>query len=203
MWMATRPSLDEPFSDFVSLGPGMNSSENDVVGSVSSDGLTLYFSSRRNGNPDLYQATRTSKEATFGDVRPLGDGVNTDFAETSTRVSPDGRTLIHRRDLNYLLQQDAVQVIVSMAAAHYEQLAYLRWFKFVGLQAFLELTHRICDRVFLEHESHVGSDLCNTVFLGLQDRHVPLGHLGISLAFCHTAVELNQNGILTPVGRGF
>ena len=93
MWMATRSSVDEVFSNLVNLGPGVNGPNADDVGSISSDGLTLYFGSNRSGNWDLYQATRSSTSEPFGNPETLGPGVNTVAVENVPRVSPDGLTM--------------------------------------------------------------------------------------------------------------
>ena len=92
-----RTSTEEPFSNVTNLGSGVNSADNDVPGSLSADGLTLYFASNRTGNADLYQATRASLDAEFGNVESLGDGVNTDLIENAPRVLPDGLTMVYHQ----------------------------------------------------------------------------------------------------------
>ncbi len=101
IWMATRTDVSSPFDNIVNLGPTVNSAENDGVGSVSADGLTLYFGSNRVGGQDfdLYQATRSNTSEPFDNVMSLGSGVNTAFGENAPRVTPDGLTMVfHRSD---------------------------------------------------------------------------------------------------------
>ncbi|MCA9184483.1 MAG: hypothetical protein R3E01_03365 [Pirellulaceae bacterium] len=106
MWMATRSSVDEVFSNLVNLGPGVNGPNADDVGSISSDGLTLYFGSNRSGNWDLYQATRSSTSEPFGNPETLGPGVNTVAVENVPRVSPDGLTMVYHVGLEGRADRD-------------------------------------------------------------------------------------------------
>jgi Tol biopolymer transport system component len=72
----------------------------DEVSSTSSEGnpmlassqLTIYFDSNRNGDGELFVATRTSASATFGTPAPIAE-TSTPFDETDPWISPDGRTL--------------------------------------------------------------------------------------------------------------
>ena len=70
IWMATRPDKNSPFSNVTNLTE-VNSSAWDFHPSVSPDGLTLYFSSRRNGNSQLFRATRESLDVPFGPAEHL------------------------------------------------------------------------------------------------------------------------------------
>ena len=63
----------------------VNTSFNELEPILSTDGLTLYFSSSRDGNPDSFVATRTSRAAAFGGVVKnleisTSDGDETRFA---------------------------------------------------------------------------------------------------------------------------
>ena len=61
LWTATRPSVDKPWSAPVNVGATVNSINNDIHPSLSSDGRTLVFASTRlggSGNSDLYTTTR-------------------------------------------------------------------------------------------------------------------------------------------------
>jgi hypothetical protein len=62
--MATRPDKNSPFTNITNL-TGVNSSVMDAHPYVSPDGLTLYFDSDRNGNGQLFKATRESLDAPF------------------------------------------------------------------------------------------------------------------------------------------
>ena len=57
----------------------------------SPDGKTVYFSSARNGNKDLYYIE--NKNGKWGEVTSLGDVINTKGNEESPYIHPDGRTM--------------------------------------------------------------------------------------------------------------
>lgn len=62
LWTATRASLDAPWSTPVNVGSPVNSSANELHPYLSTDALTLYFSSARvggSGSLDLYVTTRS------------------------------------------------------------------------------------------------------------------------------------------------
>ena len=61
LWMATRPDRDSPFGS-ITVFAGVNDPAEDQLGSVSTDGLSLMFSSYRLGGltDDLYQSQRVS-----------------------------------------------------------------------------------------------------------------------------------------------
>ncbi len=62
IWVSTRASTDAPWGTPVNLGPVVNSSLNDFVGSISDDGMTLYFDSQARagglGGRDVWVSTR-------------------------------------------------------------------------------------------------------------------------------------------------
>jgi Tol biopolymer transport system component len=64
LWMATRYNKNVPFTNITNLAE-INSTELDAHPSISSDGLTLYFDSNRNGTGQLFKATRDSLDAHF------------------------------------------------------------------------------------------------------------------------------------------
>jgi Tol biopolymer transport system component len=61
LWMATRNSVFDAWSEPVNLGSPLNSELVDVQPYISSDGETLFFASNRGGGgpTDLYMSTRT------------------------------------------------------------------------------------------------------------------------------------------------
>ncbi len=66
LWTSTRKSPNHPWSTPVNLGTVVNSSATDQHPNISSDGLTLYFTSGRaggSGDRDLYKTTRTQLNA--------------------------------------------------------------------------------------------------------------------------------------------
>ena len=101
LWMSTRQSMSEPFREPVNLGPVVNSEAADGHPALTSDGLTLFFSSLRpggNGKNDLWMATRRSLEDPFEEPVNLGPTVNTRYHECSSAISADGLTLLFRSD---------------------------------------------------------------------------------------------------------
>jgi len=61
LWVSTRPTTSDPWSEPVNLGPGVNTASFDGAPALSFDGTTLYFFSNRPGGlggNDLYVTTR-------------------------------------------------------------------------------------------------------------------------------------------------
>ncbi|MBI2929636.1 MAG: PD40 domain-containing protein [Verrucomicrobia bacterium] len=78
------------------LVPGpMQLGQFDFSQHVTPDHLTIIF----NSNGTLYQATRSSRDQPFGNVKPLGPTINTSgFEETGPTLTADGRVLVFQRD---------------------------------------------------------------------------------------------------------
>ena len=96
LWISTRPSVQEPWSAPVNMGSVVNSPYDDYLGSVSTDGLELYFFSTRPGGygeRDLWVATRVSLASPWEPPVNLGSTVNTPHHDASPVISPDGLTL--------------------------------------------------------------------------------------------------------------
>lgn len=106
IWMGTRTDTSSPFGNFVGLSSVNDAMKNDLHPRLSSDGLTLYFTSDRNGADwQLFQATRPNSNSSFGVADPLsffnspghslqypaisGDGQALYFAEATTTGNPD------------------------------------------------------------------------------------------------------------------
>lgn len=82
------------------LGPPVNSGKWESQPSVSSDGKTLYFASNRaggKGGSDIW-VTQLAPNGTWTDPRNLGDSINTEGAEETPFIHPDGRTLYFTSD---------------------------------------------------------------------------------------------------------
>jgi Tol biopolymer transport system component len=58
LWVATRPTRDDPWTTPANLGAVVNSTAFDGAPALSWDGKSLYFFSNRAGNNDLYVTTR-------------------------------------------------------------------------------------------------------------------------------------------------
>ena len=96
LYVTTRLTKNDAWSTPVNLGPIINSSTDDIAPSITSDGLTLIFSSKRPGkysNPcDLWITRRRTTSDPWGEPINLGPFINTndlDYAD----ISPDGQTL--------------------------------------------------------------------------------------------------------------
>jgi hypothetical protein len=70
IWMATRPDRNSPFGQVRNLDE-INTTSHETHPSPSADGLQLHFVSDRNGNFQLFKATRESLDAPFGNVEHL------------------------------------------------------------------------------------------------------------------------------------
>ncbi len=96
LWVTTRPSKQEAWSDPLNLGLTVNSSNDDFAPSITSDGLTLIFSSMRSGMyssyADLWMTKRRTSADPWGEPINLGPVINADDVDYAD-ISPDGRTL--------------------------------------------------------------------------------------------------------------
>jgi serine/threonine protein kinase/Tol biopolymer transport system component len=85
----------------MNMGPTVNSAFHDAAPSLTADGLSLFFNSRRPngyGNWDLWITTRTTKEDNWGVPENLGPIVNTASVEVYPSVSADGLMLFFVSD---------------------------------------------------------------------------------------------------------
>ena len=64
LWASTRETPSNTWSPPVNLGPGVNTGFNDMLPALSSDGMTLVFTSDRPGfgGSDLYMSSRAKKD---------------------------------------------------------------------------------------------------------------------------------------------
>jgi hypothetical protein len=96
IWVLRRASPEEDWGPPENLGPTVNSAGFEVAGSISPDGLELYFISSRPGGyggNDMYVARRTTRTSPWGLPSSLGPKVNTPYAEAGLSVSSDGLEL--------------------------------------------------------------------------------------------------------------
>jgi len=94
--MSKRASVEDPWGTPIPLRQFNTAHQEcwDCVGSISSDGLTLYLELPNGQWPDLYTATRPTKDAPWG--RPVGMGPvlnRLDTGEAGPVVSADGLEL--------------------------------------------------------------------------------------------------------------
>ena len=83
-------NADFTFGTPTNLGPTINSSYADGLGCFSSDGLEMYFDSRRYGGCDVYVTRRATIYDDWGAPVNLGPPVNTSAWEEGPSLSADG-----------------------------------------------------------------------------------------------------------------
>ena len=95
--MMTRDSVNERFDGRVeNLGGNVNSSADERWGSLSPNGLELYFTRSRPNDEesaDIWVATRSDTSLEFEPATRLPSPINTDLWDDSPSVSPDGLAL--------------------------------------------------------------------------------------------------------------
>jgi hypothetical protein len=102
LWVSTRESTNDPWGPPINLGALVNSTNNEICSSISSDGLTLYFcddweSPFRTGGlggADLWMSTRASRGAPWGTAVNVGTPINSSAGEIDAKISGDGLTLV-------------------------------------------------------------------------------------------------------------
>jgi Tol biopolymer transport system component len=98
LWMATRPSTDDPFIGLTPLDT-INSVDFDGTPYITPDGLTLYFNSNRGGlNGDIYKTTRASTADLFDNVELVPISTDT-YRERNPHVTPDQKTIYFNRGI--------------------------------------------------------------------------------------------------------
>jgi parallel beta-helix repeat protein len=98
IWMTTRPDRNSPFGQVRNLNE-INTALHEVHPCPSPDGLELYFTSNRNGNFQLFRATRESLDAPFGNVEHLSFFDTPGGNSSSPCITSDGRTFYFARAL--------------------------------------------------------------------------------------------------------
>ena len=103
LWVSTRSTTSEPWSEPVNLGPTVNSSSRDQGPSISADGLELFFHSDRPGGygyQDIWVTTRTTTSDPWAEPVNLGQGLNSAVVDGVPDISSDGRMLFFRSQRN-------------------------------------------------------------------------------------------------------
>ncbi|MBL7188061.1 MAG: PD40 domain-containing protein [Phycisphaerae bacterium] len=96
IWVATRETRNDLWSEPINLGPTVNHSGYDGISSISSDGLSLFFGSTRPGGyggSDLWVTTRATRNDPWEEPVNLGPTVNSASDEACASISADGLTL--------------------------------------------------------------------------------------------------------------
>jgi len=95
IWVATRATVSDPWSETWNLGPTINTSQDDDAASISCDGLVLYFRRKPppNGPGDIYMSTRQTTNDAWGESVNLGPTVNSSSSDGYPRISANGLSL--------------------------------------------------------------------------------------------------------------
>jgi tetratricopeptide (TPR) repeat protein len=96
LWVRSRSRSSDPWGEPVNLGPVVNSADGEGLPCISSDGLSLYFTSDRPGGfggTDIWVTTRSSVVAPWTEPINLGPPVNSSYQDGSPRLSVDGSSL--------------------------------------------------------------------------------------------------------------
>jgi len=99
LWVLKRDSISSDWGDPENLGSDINTSTTDQDPTISADGLTLYFGSKRSGGygeEDIYVTTRTAKDAPWNSPVNLTQTVNSTGSDGAPWISPDGLELYFR-----------------------------------------------------------------------------------------------------------
>jgi hypothetical protein len=96
LWVTTRESKDSPWSRPVNLGSTVNSQYSEWGPTISTDGLSLYFSDYLSPRPgghgqwDIYVTTRAAVSDPWGTPVNLGPAVNSSGIDASPDISSNG-----------------------------------------------------------------------------------------------------------------
>jgi Tol biopolymer transport system component len=115
LFVSTRPSKQDAWSEPVNLGPLVNDSiSDDFSPRLSSDGRMLYFATFDRtggfGKGDMYVAMRTSRQHSWGRATNLGPRLNTKEFEAFPTPSADGTMLYFNRSTTFDSQDSDIYV---------------------------------------------------------------------------------------------
>jgi hypothetical protein len=91
-------SQDINFSPPQTMGATINSASNDANAVISPNGLSLYFTSNRTGDADIYVSQRSTLNSAWRAPQNLGATVNTAAEEAVGGFSLDGKTMFLSSD---------------------------------------------------------------------------------------------------------
>jgi len=102
LWVSTRQSMNDPWGPPANLGATVNSPYNEICPSLSSDGLTLYFSDDWSvtprpsglGGEDIWMTRRASRGAPWGTAVNVGAPINSTANDITPTISGDGLILV-------------------------------------------------------------------------------------------------------------
>jgi hypothetical protein len=96
IWVCTRATTDDEWSEPENLGELVNSDVEDGNPTLSTDGLELYFNSFREdglGATDLWVTKRVTRSDAWGPAENLGPPVNNEKGQSAPSISGDGLEL--------------------------------------------------------------------------------------------------------------
>ena len=98
IWVATRETIDDEWTTPVNLGPTINSFGLEQAGSISSDGLQLYFTAHEDrpggyGLQDVWVMSRATPDDSWNEPVNLGSTINGSFRDFGPSISSDGLEL--------------------------------------------------------------------------------------------------------------
>ncbi len=93
IWVTRRATNDSAWDDPINLGPPVNTSNYEDHPCLTSDGLTLFFTSDRSGSATLWMASRPAIDAPWGQPQRLGPPIDMWMFESTPFMSPDGLSL--------------------------------------------------------------------------------------------------------------
>jgi hypothetical protein len=96
IWVTTRETTDQDWSEPVNLGPTINTSAGEWGVSISYDGLSLYYDTSQNRSSainDLWVATRATTDEDWGNPVSLGSTVNSGADDYVPSITADGLAL--------------------------------------------------------------------------------------------------------------
>jgi len=93
IWVTTRASKADPWSEPVNLGPNVNSSSQEYTPSISTDGRVLFFDSNRSGRWEIWMVKRRSKYVDWSQPVNISTSINVPGDQYDPEVSPNGSTL--------------------------------------------------------------------------------------------------------------
>jgi len=96
LWITTRETIHDPWSEPMNLGPAVNSSASEAHPDISANDRELYFRSPKPGGfggHDLWATTRSTVYDPWEPPVNLGSPVNTSFRDSIPNISADGLSL--------------------------------------------------------------------------------------------------------------
>ena len=95
IWVTTRETVDDDWDELSNLGPTINTSQDEHAGSISCDGLVLYFYQKPppSGPAHIYMSTRPTTNDAWGESVNLRPTVNSASGQGLGCISPNGLLL--------------------------------------------------------------------------------------------------------------